>query len=137
MKQTFTKSERLSSKKIIDSLFEKGSEKTKMVFHYPFRVVYQIAEEPQSTPEHTEEPSGNSPLPQILISVSKRYFKKAVDRNLIKRRFREAYRKNKEILLEKPQPLRPANVAFVYIAKEIEPFEVIEKKLKIVLSKIG
>ncbi|SFP47225.1 ribonuclease P protein component [Pseudarcicella hirudinis] len=108
-----------------------------MVFHYPFRVVYQIAKEPESTPEHTEEPSGNSPLPQILISVSKRYFKKAVDRNLIKRRFREAYRKNKEILLEKPQPLRPANVAFVYIAKEIEPFEVIEKKLKIVLSKIG
>jgi ribonuclease P protein component len=77
--QTFSKQERLSGQKIIDTLFSEGKSYTV----YPFRVVWLVY-----------KPDGVFPA-QILISVSKKKFKRAVDRNLIKRRIREAYRRNK------------------------------------------
>jgi ribonuclease P protein component len=110
VKHTFPKSERLSSKKIIDSLFDRGSDKTLGVFLYPFRVSYLIQE-----PDH---------------------FKHAVDRNLIKRRIREAYRLQKHLLLEKPNKPLPSSIAFVYIAKKIEDYAKIEKSMKGVLQKM-
>ena len=128
MKHTFPKSERLSSKKIIDSLFDRGSDKTLGVFLYPFRVSYFL----QESPDENTEPA----LPQMLISVSKRYFKHAVDRNLVKRRTREAYRLNKSILLQKKDSPLPASIAFVYIGKKIEDFAKIEKSMKSILHKM-
>ncbi len=128
MKATLKKSERLSSKKVIGSLFDKGSENTKSVFLYPFRVSYFLQELSNENTEPT--------LPQMLISVSKRYFKHAVDRNLVKRRTREAYRLNKSILLQKKDSPLPASIAFVYIGKKIEDFAKIEKSMKSILYKM-
>ncbi|MEA5260154.1 ribonuclease P protein component [Arcicella aquatica] len=154
MKFTFKKSERLSSKKVIDKLFDrKGSEKINSVFLYPFRVSYifnnaDTALIENYIPEQMEEETSEeileasstenpeSPLPAILISVSKRYFKHAVDRNLIKRRTREAYRLNKQLLLEKPSSQIPAYIAFVYIAKTIEDYPKIEKSMKAIFKKM-
>jgi len=153
MKFTFKKSERLSSKKVIDKLFDrKGSEKINSVFLYPFRVSYILSNADavltelsaelmdDDTNEELLEVSSlenpSSPLPAILISVSKRYFKHAVDRNLIKRRTREAYRLNKQLLLEKPSSQIPAYIAFVYIAKTIEDYAKIEKSMKAILKKM-
>ena len=124
MKHTFSKAERLSSKKIIDKLFEKGSEKTNSVFLYPFRVVY------------LSEPNPENELTSIIISVSKRSFKKAVDRNLIKRRIREAYRLNKHLILENKSIILPSNIGFIYVGKEILPFAMIETKIIAILQKI-
>jgi ribonuclease P protein component len=121
---TFTKAERLSSKIAINQLFVKGSEKTESVFLYPFRVVYLA------------EPTKNNEPVAILVSVPKRTFKKAVDRNIIKRRIKEAYRLNKGVFYEQPEQALPANVAFMYVGKEVLPFENIEQKLKLVLQKI-
>lgn len=124
MKPTFKKAERLNSKKVIDRLFKKGSPETTSVFGYPFRVL-ALREAEQA-----------GALPVVLISVSKRNFKKAVDRNLIKRRIREAYRLNKHLLFGGETPNPPTYLAFVYVAKEILSFAELEKKMKFVLRQV-
>ncbi|TDX13439.1 ribonuclease P protein component [Flavobacterium sp. S87F.05.LMB.W.Kidney.N] len=84
MNFTYPKNERLKSKTIIGLLFSDG----KSVSKYPLRLVYRQAE------ENSEEQT------KIGVSVSKKYFKKAVDRNYFKRVLRETYRLNKHLLLD-------------------------------------
>ena len=81
---SYPKAEKLKSKKIIDLLFSEG----KSVSKYPLRLVYI---------KHDFEE--DIPL-KIGVSVSKKYFKKAVDRNYYKRLLRECYRLNKQLLVE-------------------------------------
>jgi ribonuclease P protein component len=146
---TFKKSERLNSKKVIEQLFDKkGRETNQSVFLYPFRVSYlgvrgldlgaaavAVSEsESDALTPYTQPLTPNNP--QILISVSKRFFKHAVDRNLIKRRTREAYRLHKHLLLQKPSSQIPAYIAFVYIAKTIEDYAKIEKSMKAIFQKM-
>jgi ribonuclease P protein component len=112
--QQFPKRERLCSKKITGELFSKGSS----LFLYPYRIVYLPAAD------------ANTPYPQVLFSVSKKKIKRAVDRNLIKRRMREAYRRNKTQLINStPSGKLPAYIAWVYVANEKISFEILEKKL--------
>lgn len=119
---TFNKEERLCSKKLLEKLFHNGSS----FLVYPFRIV--------SIPEtlYVSSPA------QVVIAVSKRKFKHAVDRNLVKRRVREAYRLNKDALLY--SFLKEKNLKLIigihYIGKEIAEFQFIEKKLKIAISKL-
>lgn len=112
----FQKSERLTSKKTMDLLFKKGS--SKMVF--PLRVI------------HLPHPGESPKTHQVLITVSSRNFRKATDRNTIKRRIREGYRLNKSLA---PPP--PAMcVAYIYIAKEILPSTVIHEAVRSSLEKL-
>ncbi len=115
VRHTFKKSERLSREKWIQELFEKGSS----FYLYPFKVI--LLPHPNPILSH-----------QVLITVSSRQFKKAVDRNLIKRRIREAYRTQKEVL-----QIQPAIFALVYTAKEILPFAEIKTKTLLVLKKLN
>ncbi|GHA68012.1 ribonuclease P protein component [Pontibacter akesuensis] len=109
---TFSKEEHLCSKRLIALLFSKGSS-----FNlYPLRFVYL-------TPQ--ELPPGST---QVLLSVSKRYFKRAVDRNRLKRQMREAYRLNKQALQQHPGQA-PRLLGILYIGKEKKSFQTIQKKL--------
>jgi ribonuclease P protein component len=82
---TFKKEERIVSNLLIETLFEKGNSQS--LSAYPLRAVYL----------KTEHREGCAPV-QLLISVPKKKFKHAVDRNRVKRQVREAYRKNKALL---------------------------------------
>jgi len=82
---TFRKQERIVSKQLIETLFGKGSSQS--LAAYPLRAVYM----------QTEHQEGHAPV-QILISVPKKRFKHAVDRNRVKRQVREAYRCHKQLL---------------------------------------
>ena len=74
----------------------------------------------------------------ILISVSKRRFKRAVKRNRVKRQIREVYRKNKQPLLDglqnKGQRLA---IAFIYLSDELAATAELEEKMKTALSRIS
>src|SRR5689334_22335657 len=104
---SFTKAERLSSKKLIQELFNKGSS----FYLHPFKIVILASNDFESS--------------QLLISVPKSNFKKAVDRNTVKRRIREGYRLNKSILPSDKKFL----IAYIYSAKEILPSAVIHQKI--------
>ncbi len=120
---TFKKEERLCNKRLIDGLFHNGSS----FLCYPFKVSWLLTAEPQPF------------AAQVLFSVSKRRFKHAVDRNLIKRRMREAYRLNKQLLLYDVLTSTDKKIVFSlgYIGKEIVPYELIEKKMLKLLSQLG
>jgi ribonuclease P protein component len=113
------KREILRSKKSIKELFNSGSS----FFLYPFKVQYL--------------PDFNSPNNQVLFSVSKRNFRNAVDRNLLRRRMREAYRLNKSLLLADEKEAFSISIALIYISKFKLPYTEIENKLKQVLVRLN
>lgn len=122
-KNTFKKSERLCSRILMDCLFQ-GDNRTATA--YPLRAVFLPVEE--------EQQKGVS----ILISVPKKRFHDAVDRNRVKRQIREAYRKNKHALAEQvAQSGKGLLVALIYVSAEIETTEQIEKRMIRLLDKIS
>jgi len=120
LRQTFKKEERLYSRKQIERLFKEGDS----FLAYPFKVQFLI------------EPGVDS-LPQILISVPRKNFKRAVDRNKIKRLIRESYRKNKMPLVD--MALRNKSIiriGFVYTAKTLISYTEIERKIILILQRL-
>jgi ribonuclease P protein component len=128
MLNTLHKSERLDKKKVIDKMFSGGARSFSV---FPLRVVYLPVEE-------LEAPVS------ILVSVSKRRFKRAVKRNRVKRQIREAYRKNKHGLLQTLQDEgRPRSsilltipVAFIYLSDRLVDSLEIEERMKVALARI-
>lgn len=112
---TLTKEERLSWKRYIDLLFEKGQS----FVAFPLRVIYLAVEPGMPAPA------------SMLVSVSKKKFKRAVKRNKVKRQVREAYRLQKpdliNLLEEKEKNLL---VAFLYLDNEIHPHTKMEKAMR-------
>ena len=123
---TFSKEERLCSKKLIERLFAGGNRSFPA---FPLRVVYM----PLSADENPTDVS-------ILISVPKKRFKHAVKRNLVKRQVREAYRLNKHILIdsikaqESPQKMV---LAFIWLDNKIHATNEVEYKVKKLLHHIA
>lgn len=114
-KYTLPKEERLSWKRYIDQLFAQGQS----FVAFPLRVVFLS--------------STDAALPataSILVSVSKKKFKRAVKRNLVKRQVREAYRVRKYELTDALLAAdRKILVGFIYLDKEIRPFADMEKAM--------
>lgn len=101
MKATFKKKERLRSKKVIGELFKLGNS----FYSKPFLVVWGKTNHEQKYPA------------QMAISVSKKLFKRSVNRNLLKRRIREAYRLNKHLLFKFLEN-KNFSVIFVFVYRE-------------------
>jgi len=124
-RQTFTKTERLCNKKLIDKLFTKGNS----FFQYPFKVIY-------CEMDAADKFTGTYPV-KVLISVSKRNFKKAVDRNRIKRLLRESYRRNKALLYETLDEMQQKlTVGIIFTGKTIPPHDEVEKKIIQVIHRL-
>ncbi|WP_299212889.1 ribonuclease P protein component [uncultured Aquimarina sp.] len=117
MKATFGTNERLKSKKEIELLFSEG----KSIAKYPIRLIYR-----KTTLEKEVQI-------QAGVSVSKRNFKKAVDRNRIKRLLRESYRKNKYIVGN--NTTHQFAFMFLYTGKEMPDYIMIESKIKQIIQK--
>jgi ribonuclease P protein component len=120
-RETFDKSERLCSTKVITNLFESGN----IFYTSLYKVVW-----------------GKSPVPlpgpaQVMFTVSKRGFRLAVTRNLIKRRMREAYRKNKKTLYDRLSS-ESIQIVFVVILKGnvIPDYLIIEKSMNEMMNKL-
>lgn len=121
MKYTFTKIERLNSKKHIDQLFTEG----KTFFSYPFKVFYLFQESEKEFPV------------QLLISVTKKNFKKAVDRNKLKRLVREGYRSNKLLLYDYLNEHNKSTLlGLIYVGETILSPKEIEQKLILILQRL-
>ncbi len=141
--RAFPKSERLCSRKAIEALFAGGN---RAFSAFPLRVVYRVIPQVPSP----------SLSPQVLISVSKRHFKHAVDRNRAKRQIREAWRLNRDILspssgsvsdglsVGTPPPAIDSNtlqphslhIAFIWLADTPQPSDLVHRKMRNLLHRI-
>jgi ribonuclease P protein component len=116
--QKFRKEERLSSRKAIQRLFESG----KSFGFYPFRLIWK------------ENLSESDPMARVVISLPKKRFKRAVDRNLIRRRIREIYRKRKPEFYEKLKSIdQKIDFIMIYVGEKDMEFNELDRKISALL----
>ena len=126
VKFTLTKSEILRNKKSIEGLFEQR----KGFIQYPLRCVYKY-----TISENTEKLRTES---QALFVVSKRYSKRAVKRNLIRRRIKESYRINKPDFCEALSELNISNleIALLYVGKDESTYSQIDQSVNKIFNNV-
>jgi ribonuclease P protein component len=119
MKNTLPKSDRLTSRVAISQIYDNG----KHLNNYPFKIVWL-------------KEIGQGDL-KVVFSVPKRKFKKAVDRNQIKRKLREAYRKHKHSC-QKAAEVKNMQVSLflIYLGKDIPKSEIVDDKIILLLSRL-
>ena len=123
---TLYKQERLCGQRLTEQLFDRKESRSVALF--PVRAVWR----------ETERREGEPPV-RLLVSVSKRHFKRAVKRNRVKRQLREAYRLNKQVLTSvvEQRPERALAVGVVWLADALFPTAVVEAKMVGLLNRIA
>ena len=121
---TFRKRERMVSNLLIEALFDSG--RSRSVLAFPLWAVFQT----------TERREGSAPV-QVLISVPKKRFRHAVDRNRVKRQIREAYRHHKELLWQQIPDDKMMLLGFVWLSDRHSPTAEVEKRIVSILQRIA
>ena len=121
---TLRKNERIASRRLIDQLFAGSSSHSLAAF--PVRVVYIIKERARE----------ESPV-QVLVSVSKRHFRHAVDRNRAKRQLREAWRRHKAALASMMPADKCLALAFLWLSDSPQPSVVVERRVSSLVQRIA
>ena len=119
----FPKREHIVSTRLIEQLFGSGS--TSMAA-YPLRAVFRMVERSQ-----TDVPV------QVLISVPKKRFKHAVDRNRVKRQVREAYRHNKQPLVDAVPTDKSLLLCFVWVGDCLAPSSIVSNRIEKLLTRVA
>ena len=127
-KYTLPKEERIKSRTLIDMLFAGGKSRTMVAF--PLRVVYMVKER-----ENLE------PQTQMLVSVPKRCFKRAVKRNRVKRQVREAYRHSRQILIDRLNSRdefdRSVVMAFIWLDDKLHETDEVSSKVTSLMTRVS
>ena len=121
MKITFSKHERIKSRIVLDEVYKNGE----LIKHFPYRLKYL---------SYKFEDEAKV---KIVVSIPKRNVKKAVDRNRLRRQIKEAYRLNKSDLVTHFKEKEGGLALFlIYSGKENQPYDFLEKNLKVVLQQL-
>ena len=125
-----SKWERICSRTQLEKLFTGGKSKSFSVF--PLRVVYLLTDQPDGDLQH-EVPV------KMMVSVSKRHFKRAVKRNRVKRQVREAYRQNKEIVVSSmaDSPNRQLLLGFIWMSDELHDTDTVARSMQVLLKRVA
>ena len=121
---TFRKRERMVSLRLIDDLFGGGSSRS--VAAFPLRAIFKV---------RVREDHAAAPV-QLLISVPKKHFHHAVDRNHVKRQIREAWRLHKQLLVETIAPDKQLLVAFVWLSDSLLPTQHVEERVVSIIKRL-
>lgn len=125
-----SKWERICSRTQLEKLFTGGKSKSFSVF--PLRVVYLLTDQPDGDSQHVV------PV-KMMVSVSKRHFKRAVKRNRVKRQVREAYRQNKEIVVSAmaDSPNRQLLLGFIWMSDEFHNTDTVARSMQVLLKRVA
>ena len=131
-KYSLPQSERINSKKQIDRLFRGGG--SKAMTASPLRMVYMA----DSRQTDSQPSDGHQPMAQMMVSVPKRYFKRAVKRNYVKRQVREAYRLNKHILVNHltQKADKTVSLCFIWTSDWLLPTAEVMKRMANLLTRL-
>ena len=129
------KGERLCSRKLIDILFGAGGSHAMTAF--PLKAVYRLVES-NSVSSASEDDVDESKV-QVLVSVPKKHFKRAVKRNRVKRQVREAYRKHKSFVMLRVNEHADKQllIAFIWLSDELADSVTVEQRVSNLLQRIG
>lgn len=130
---SFQKRERMVSRKLIDTLFgacpaKQGLESrgSQSMAAYPLRAVFMKKVRARD----------DAPV-QVLVSVPKKHFKHAVDRNRIKRQVREAFRQHKQLLYEALAEQEQLLLAFIWLSDEHYPSQHVESRVVSLMQRVA
>lgn len=113
--------EKLKSRKLLNQVFAEG----KSFNAFPLKITY------------THSAEENTSKAKIGVGVSSRHFKKAVDRNRIKRLIRESYRLQKKYLLDLVPEKTQVHVFILFVGKDLTETSLIKDKMPLILEKLG
>lgn len=132
---TLRKGEKLRHRSLVDPLFREGQS----LYEYPLRIAWRALSEEELDKTFRDNVPDRIDSLQMLITVPKKKRRHAVDRVLMRRRIREAYRLNRLLLkeaVERDPQLRTLSMAIIYLHDKNLPYSTIEQKLGLLFKKL-